>query len=111
MEIIEHKLVDVLSKLDEQDSIIILTDSKKIKRGGKVYVQRTNSDKHYSVGLELSAIFVDINHAERYDLGLLQYLLSRVRHNLSAKFPDKVYFVSDYTGNGDFRFYGEINIE
>ena len=110
MEIIEHKLEDVISKLDEHDSIIILTDSKKIKRGGKVYVQRTNSDKHYSAGLQLSAIFVDTNHAERYDLGLLQYLLSRIRPHLSVKFPDKVYFISDYAREGDYCFYGELNI-
>jgi len=111
MEVIEHKLEDVISKLDEQESIIVLTDSNKVNRGGKVYVQRTISDEYYSAGLELSAIFVDTRFAERYDLGLLQYLLTRVRPSLSAKFPDKVYFISDCTGKGDFRFYGELHIE
>lgn len=105
-----HNLEDVLSKLTDLDNrVLLLSNTTKFKDFDCVYVHNNTNIDFFS-GSELSAVFVDVDIVDKFDLTFIYYLLNKVRGKGCDKFPERLYFVSNFKDEGQFNFFGKINL-
>lgn len=104
----DYKLDDVIKNLGKNDCIVLMSDTKIYSRNSKIIMVNTNNDYSYLVGREVGAIFVDVRYSNNYTLDTLHYLLTRLRGDAVALFPEKIYFTGDIMSEG-FTFSGKLN--
>lgn len=105
----EYKLDDVLKRLNKGDKIAFMTDEKKYSKNSKVINVSTNNDYSKVIGVNISAVFVDVKYYDKFTLNTLHCLLTRLKGNAITLFPDKIYFTSDLVKDG-YTFCGNLNI-
>lgn len=103
-----YNLREIISGLSER--VIFLSNKDTFKGNKKVYTLKSHKDVVWCAGLEVSAIFIDTSYSSLYNLNTLHYLITRIRGNESKKFPNKIYFVSDWDDPENFTFFGDVNV-
>ena len=105
----EYKLDDVLKHLNKGDKVVFMSDEKKYSKNSKVVNILTNNDYTKVVGVNSSAVFVDVKYYDKFTLNTLHYLLTRLKGDAITLFPDKIYFTSDLVKE-EYTFCGNLNI-
>lgn len=106
-----YNLKEIISGLsDSCERVLFLSNKDTFEGNKKVYTFKSNKDMDWCVGVEVSAIFIDTSYSTLYNLNTLHYLITRIRGNESKKFPDKIYFVSDWDDPENFTFFGDVNV-